>query len=65
MKTTVTLDSKDVRAIIAKFLNISIEDVIPNRYSFSIVNMSANAIEQKIKGTVYRDECPNSICSNH
>lgn len=50
MKTTVQLDSKDVRAIIAKFFGIPIENVIPNRYSFSIANMSAEEIEKKIKG---------------
>ena len=50
MKTTVTLESKDVREIIAKFLGIKIEDVIPQRYSFSIANMSAEEIEKKIKG---------------
>lgn len=49
MKTTVTLDSKDVREIIAKFLGIKIEDVIPQRYSFSIANMSAEEIEKKIR----------------
>ena len=50
MKTTVTLESKDVREIIAKFLGIKIEDVIPQRYSFSIANMSAEEIEKKIRG---------------
>lgn len=50
MKTTVTLESKDVREIIAKFLGIKIEDVIPQRYSFSIANMSADEIEKKIRG---------------
>lgn len=49
MKTTVTLESKDVREIIAKFLGIKIEDVIPQRYSFSIANMSADEIEKKIR----------------
>ena len=49
MKTTVTLDSKDVRAIIVKFLNVSLEDVIPNRYSFSVANMTADEIERRLK----------------
>ncbi len=48
MKTTVQLENKDVREIIAKFLGIPIENVIPNRYNFSIANMSAEEIEQKI-----------------
>lgn len=50
MKTTVQLDSKDVREIIAKFLGIKVDDVIPNRYSFSVANMSAEEIEKKIRG---------------
>ena len=50
MKTTVTLESKDVREIIAKFLGIKIEDVIPQRYSFTVANMSAEEIEKKIRG---------------
>lgn len=48
MKTTVTLESKDVREIIAKFLGVKIEDVIPNRYSFGVANMSAEEIERRI-----------------
>jgi len=48
LKTTVTLESKDVREIIAKFLGVKIEDVIPNRYSFAVVNMSAAEIERRI-----------------
>ena len=55
MKTTVTLESKDVREIIAKFLGVKIEDVIPNRYSFAVANMTAAEIERKIKGPVYRE----------
>lgn len=50
MKTTVQLETKDVREIIAKFLGVSTEDVIPNRYSFSVANMSAEEIERKING---------------
>lgn len=48
MKTTVTLESKDVRQIIANYLRIRIEDVIPNRYSFAIANLSAEEIERRI-----------------
>ena len=51
MKTTVQLESKDVRGIIAKFLGVRTDDVIPNRYSFSVANMSAEEIERRIKGT--------------
>lgn len=49
MKTTVQLDAKDVRLIISKALDIPVEDVIPNRYNFSIANHSAKEIEEKIK----------------
>lgn len=46
MKSTVTLESKDVRKIIAKCLNIPEEDVIPLRYNFSVANISAAEIER-------------------
>ena len=49
MKTTVQLESKDVRTIIAKFLGISEEQVIPMRYNFAIEGMTAEEIEQKIR----------------
>ena len=48
MKTTVQLDSKDMRQIIANALNVPLEDVIPNRYNFSIANLSAEEIERRI-----------------
>lgn len=50
MKTTVQLESKDVRAIIARCLHIPIEAVIPNRYNFSVSGMTAEEIEKRIKG---------------
>lgn len=49
MKSTVTLETKDIREIIAKFLGISQEDVIPNRYTFSVSGMTAEQIAEKIK----------------
>lgn len=49
MKTTVTLETKDVRLIIATFLGVKPEDVTPNRYSFGVSGMSAEEIEHKIK----------------
>lgn len=52
MKTTVNLESKDVRLIIAKFLGVKLEDVIPNRYSYGVANMSAEEIERRIKGNL-------------
>ena len=48
MKTTVNLDNKDVRVIIARFLGVKLEDVIPNRYSFGVTNMPAEEIERRI-----------------
>lgn len=48
MKPVVNLDSKDVRIIIAKFFGVPVEDVIPNRYSFSIANLSAEEIAERI-----------------
>ena len=48
MKTTVTLENKDVREIIARFLGVKLEDVIPNRYSFGVTNMNADEIERQI-----------------
>lgn len=49
MKTVVTLETKDVREIIAKFLGVKVEDVVPNRYSFGVATMTAEEIEKKIK----------------
>ena len=48
MKTTVQLETKDVREIIARFLGIPLEDVIPQRYSYAIAGMSAEEIEKRI-----------------
>ncbi len=50
MKTIVNLETKDVREIIAKYLGIPEDDVIPNRYSFGIANMTVEQIEAKLKG---------------
>lgn len=48
MKTTANLENKDVRVIIARFLGVKLEDVIPNRYSFGVTNMPADEIERRI-----------------
>lgn len=48
MKQQVTLESKEVRLIIAKFLNIPEEKVIPMRYSFAIEGLSPDEIEKRI-----------------
>jgi hypothetical protein len=49
MKTTVQLESKDVRLIIAKYLGLPIESVIPLRYGFAITDMSADEIAAKLR----------------
>lgn len=46
---TITLDSKEVRAIIAKALNIPIADVKPLKYNFAVEGHSPEEIEAKIK----------------
>ena len=48
MKTTVQLESKDVKAIIAAYLGIPEEQVIPMRYNFAIEGLSENEIEERI-----------------
>lgn len=40
MKTAVQLESKDIRAIIARFLGVPEENIIPQRYGFSVVVLS-------------------------
>lgn len=50
MKSTVTLDGKDVRAIIARFLGIPEEQVIPLRYNYAVEGLTAEEIEEKIHG---------------
>ena len=48
MKTQITLDSKEVKTIIAKFLGISEEQVVPLRYNFAIEGLTVEEIEQKL-----------------
>ena len=48
MKSNVLLESKDVKAIIAKFLGVKPENVIQTRYSFSVVGMTAEEIADKL-----------------
>ena len=48
MKQQITLDSKEVRKIIAIFLGIPEEHVVPLRYNFAIEGMSAEEIERKM-----------------
>ena len=55
MKTTVSLESKDVREIIAKFLGVKTENVIPSRYSYSVTGMEAGEIARLIYGKGDKD----------
>ena len=48
MKTQVTLESKELRTIVAKALRIPEEQVIQLRYSIAIEGMSAEEIEKRI-----------------
>ena len=50
--TTVTLEGKEVRAILAKALEIPVADVKPLRYNFAIEGHSAEEMEAKIKAAV-------------
>ena len=50
MTTQITLDSKEVRTIIAKFLGVKEEQVIPMRYNFAIEGMTPEQITEKLKG---------------
>lgn len=56
MKTTVNLENKDVREIIARFLGVKVEQVIPQRYTFGIEGMSAEEITKRIYGPATRGE---------
>lgn len=49
---TVTLDGKEVRAIIAKALGLPITDVKPLRYNFAIEGHSAEEVAAKIKAAI-------------
>ena len=50
MKSTVTLETKDVRTVIAKFLGVRVEDVVSGRYTYSVMNISADTVATKIYG---------------
>ena len=51
MKEQITLESKEVKIIIAKFLGIKEENVIPNRYSFGVTGISTEEIRKKLAGS--------------
>lgn len=48
MKTTIILDTKEVRTIIAKYLGIPLEQVEQTRYSFAVAGLSESEILSKI-----------------
>lgn len=48
-KNTVVLESKDIREIIAAFLGIPTEAVIPTRYNFEVNGMSEDEIRKKME----------------
>lgn len=48
MKSTVTLEAKEVRTIIAQFLGIKEEQVVSLRYNFAVEGMTAEEIAAKI-----------------
>lgn len=54
MKQQVTLEGKEVRAILAMFFGVPEDRVIPLRYNFAIEGMTAEEIEEKINGQVKR-----------
>lgn len=49
MKQQITLESKDVRSIIAKFLDVPEEQVIPLRYNFAVEGFTIEEIERKLE----------------
>lgn len=49
MKTQITLEGKEVRTIIAKFLGIKEEQVIPLRYNFAVEGITTEQIAEKLK----------------
>ena len=49
MKSTIQLDTKDIRQILSIFFDIPPEKVIPNRYTFSIEGIDEAEIVSKIR----------------
>lgn len=49
MKQQVTLESKELREIVAKALGIPVPNVVQLRYSIAIEGYSAEEVERKIK----------------
>ncbi len=49
MKQQITLESAELKAIVAKALNIPEKNVVQLRYSIAIEGLSATEVEKKIK----------------
>lgn len=49
MKQQITLESAELKAIVAKALNIPEKNVVQLRYSIAIEGLSAVEVEKKIK----------------
>lgn len=45
----VTLDSKELRAIVAKALNIPLEKVVPQRYGIAVNGYSAEQVAELLR----------------
>ena len=48
MKTQITLETKEIRKIIARFLQIREEQVIPQRYSYAVEGVTAEEIRRRL-----------------
>ena len=48
MKEQITLESKEVRTVIARFFGIREEQVIPQRYGFAVEGLTAEEIRKKL-----------------
>lgn len=48
MRTTVNLDLKDLREILAFVLGIPVQDITQSRYSLGVIGMDADEIERRI-----------------
>ncbi len=48
MKTTIILETKEVRTIISKYLGIPLEQVEQTRYSFAVAGLTESEILSKI-----------------
>lgn len=52
MKTQITLESKEIRMILARFFGVPETQIIPLRYSYAIEGMSADEVARRISGEV-------------